>query len=499
MVTIKKFTENILTMKESRFLFMVFIVSLILISLISAYIFHHTFITTDENAFIFQAKTFAKGKLYVPSHFLRSFFNSTGLVNDGRYFSKYFPSHALIIVPGIWLKFPYLIPHLLSALGLILTYLIARECYNVKIATYSTLLTLVSPLYLFISSTLYSQITSFFFISLFILCFIKMIRRDGVHYPLFSGIGLGIAFNARPLDALVVSLPFIIYGLYNLREEKSYLPRFLIFLGCFSIFIMMFLSYNWALTGSPFYTTYDYYSDIHNTPYDHYGLSEFHSFQKGVAKTLYNLKRLNSWLFGWPFSLIFILLFPLIRGKKVWDYIFLSVFIVLIVEYLFHWYPGVPETGPLYYYSAVGALSILTTRSISNLHELSKGTRRSITKSIVLLFIIASFLYSFFIFYPKKFDYIHRATLSRQNPYFLIKEKGIKNAIFFLRNSPYDFISQNYVINSPELNDDILFVNDMGKKNKLLMDYYPKRNYYAYTFIYKTGKGNITPLYRKDF
>ncbi len=486
-------------MKESRFLLIVFIVSLLLISLISAFIFHHTFITTDENAFVFQAKTFAKGKLYVPSHPLRSFFNSTGLVNDGRYFSKYFPSHALIMVPGIWLNFPYLIPHLLSALGLIITYLIARECYNVKIATGSALLTLVSPLYLFISSTLYSEITSFFFISLFILCFIKMLRRDGARYPIFAGIGLGVAFNARPLDALVVSLPFVIYGLYKLRRGRGYLRRYLLFTGCFSIFIIMLLSYNWVLTGSPFYTTYDYYSDTHNVPYDHYGLSEFHNFQKGLVKTFYNLKRLNFWLFGWPFSLIFILLFPLIRGKKVWDYIFLSVFIVLVVEYLFHWYPGVPETGPIYYYSAVGALSILTARSVSSLHEISGGMRRRIIKYVLPIFIISSFLYSFFVFYPSKFDYIHRTTLSRQDPYFLIKEKGIKNTIIFLKNSPYDFIPQNYVINSPGLKDDILFVNDMGRKNRLLMDYYPKRNYYMYKFSYKTGKGNITPLYRKEF
>jgi len=486
-------------MKEGWFLLIVFIVSLLLISLLSAFTFHHTFITTDENAFIFQAKTFAEGKLYVPSHPLRSFFNSTGLVNDGRYFSKYFPSHALLMVPGIWLKAPYLIPHLLSALGLLITYLIARECYNVKIATCATLLTLASPLYLFISSTLYSVITSFFFISLFILCFLKMLRRDGILYPIFSAVGLGIAFNARPLDALVVSFPFVLYGLYKLKKEKGYVRRYLLFAGCFSIFIIMFLSYNGALTGNPFYTTYDYYSDINNTPYDHYGLSEFHSFQKGLAKTFYNLKRLNTWLFGWPFSLIFILLFPLIRGKKVWDYIFLSVFIVLVVEYLFHWYPGVPETGPLYYYSAVGVLSILTTRSIARLQEISRGMGRSITKYIVPLFVMASFLYSFFIFYPGEIDYIQQTTLSRQDPYFLIQEKGIKNAIIFLQNSPYDFISQNYVINSPELKDDILLVNDMGKKNKLLMDYYPKRNYHRYKFNYQTGKGNITPLYRKDF
>jgi len=485
-------------MKEGTFLLMVFIVSLMLIIFISAFIFHHTFITTDENAFIFQAKTFSKGMLYVPSHFLKSFFDSTGLVNDGRYFSKYFPSHALIMVPGMWLKAPYLMPHLLCALGLIITYLIARECYNAKIATYATLLTLVSPLYLLISCTLYSEITSFFFISLFMLFFIKMIRRDGYHYPIFSGIGLGIAYNARPLDALVVCLPFIMYGLYNLRKEKGYLRRLLLFAGCFSIFAIFFLSYNWILTGSPFYTTYDYYSDIHNTPYDHYGLSEFHTLQKGVVHTFYNLKRLNSWLFGWPFSLIFILLFPVIRGKKIWDYIFLSVVIVLVVEYFFHWYPGVPETGPLYFYNAVNALSILTTRSISSLHEISKGMGRMI-QSILPVVIIVSFFYSFFIFYPEKMDYIYQTTLLRQDPYVLLKEKGIKNAIIFLQNSPYDFISQNYVINSPELNDDILLVNDMSKKNILLMEYYPKRNFYRYKFNYQTGKGTITPVYRKDF
>jgi hypothetical protein len=130
---------------------------------------------------------------------------------------------------------------------------------------------------------------------------------------------------------------------------------------------------------------------------------------------------------------------------------------------------------------------------------MSRTMRRSWTKYIVPLFVTASFLYSFLVFYPGKIDYIYQTTLSRQDPYFLIKEKGIKNAIIFLQNSPYDFIPQNYVINSPGLKDDILFVNDMGKINKALMDYYPKRDYYRYSFNYQTGKGKITLLHRKDF
>ncbi|HEY7868369.1 MAG TPA: hypothetical protein VIF59_04025, partial [Methylomirabilota bacterium] len=61
-----------------------------------------TAITDDETVYRFMARTFAGGRLYVPSmpEAVRPFFDHQFVVNDGKWYGIYFPGHPLALALG---------------------------------------------------------------------------------------------------------------------------------------------------------------------------------------------------------------------------------------------------------------------------------------------------------------------------------------------------------------------------------------------------------------
>ena len=67
----------------------------------------------DEAAYLLQAKLYASGHWTAPGLPLPEFFEQYHVLVTPRLTPKYFPGHALMLVPGIWLGLPGLMPVLL--------------------------------------------------------------------------------------------------------------------------------------------------------------------------------------------------------------------------------------------------------------------------------------------------------------------------------------------------------------------------------------------------
>jgi hypothetical protein len=66
-----------------------------------------------------------------------------------------------------------------------------------------------------------------------------------------------------------------------------------------------------------------------------------------------------------------------------------------------------------------------------------------------------------------------------------VKKQGIKNAVVFTKS----YYGSVLPANSPTFDGDIIYVRDLGMKNRLMMEYYPDRKYY------RADGSNITEIF----
>jgi 4-amino-4-deoxy-L-arabinose transferase-like glycosyltransferase len=219
----------------------------------------------DEYAYLFQAKTFANWRLCYPPPEYPQFFDAFHLLTEGVYASKYPPGHALVLVPGVWVGFPMLMPLLLSVGSLLIFYYLIKSIQNQKTALCSMALFAVCAPQVDMATTYQSHSTTLFFLLLFLYAVLRSFELRSVVYPLIAGSAVGIAFAARPLTALAVAGPFVFYYLVQVirdvqRQNYRCLRHFLILAMAFSPAVVGLLEYNSALMGSPFKFPWSEYS-----------------------------------------------------------------------------------------------------------------------------------------------------------------------------------------------------------------------------------------------
>ena len=178
---------------------------------------------------------------------------------------------------GVFINAPWLIPALATGGALWLLYLFVKEIYgNIHpgIALIAAVLALISPATLGMGSTWFSEPVSRFYLSLYLLTLLRTLNcKDDasllarVGYPLLSGFALGYAFNTRPLSAVVfgvVGAGLTVYHLFtqwqHRHEEVQALPATMKRLGFFFIpFIVMLgvcMAWNAHFTENPFMFTH---------------------------------------------------------------------------------------------------------------------------------------------------------------------------------------------------------------------------------------------------
>jgi len=133
---------------------------------------------------------------------------------------------------------------LLFGVGIIiLTYHIASDLFDKKIALLSSLLLAFSPTFFLFNSILFTGIPSTFFSMLGIYFFIK-----GRYY--LAGMLFGISFMTRFFQILVI-IPVYLFFIYLIYKRKATIKKFLISNLFFLIPIIPFLIFNFILYDNP--------------------------------------------------------------------------------------------------------------------------------------------------------------------------------------------------------------------------------------------------------
>ena len=118
-------------------------------------------------AYLCQAQTLARGRLWAPAPAEPTFFEQEFLlVRDGRWFGKYPPGYPLVLALGVLAGKPWLVNPILAALTVLLLYLLRQGLYGRATGQVAILLMLTSPLFLFMSSSMMAHTAELFWTTL---------------------------------------------------------------------------------------------------------------------------------------------------------------------------------------------------------------------------------------------------------------------------------------------------------------------------------------------
>ncbi len=339
------------------------------ILLLQLYVFQGDPVATDENAYLFQARIFAEGRLWAPAPAegtrLDFFFSMINFTEE-RWFSRYPFGHPLALAPGVLIGYPYLVPLLMGLASVLVTRAFARRVYDDATATVAVLLLGSSPFFLAMHATLLSHTTGLLALSLFALTCLKAFDSTQYRWGLLAGAFAGFALNTRPFTAVLMVWPFLAWGVWRWARSRSATLRNQ--LGCISIvgvlFVGAYFFYNWALTGMWWVTPYALYNPTERLGFVFVDMTEIqHTPRAGIENTLDGLSSLSHWWLGLPALCGLLVLLPFQRLKWVDVALLLSGISVVVGHFFFYFY-GIGAVGPVYYFETLFPLSLLGARCV---------------------------------------------------------------------------------------------------------------------------------------
>ena len=268
---------------------------------VATFIFDRVPHVEDDVAFLFQARTIASGRLFLPIPPKPEFFDIPfTLQRDGLWFGKYPPGYPAVLALGVLAGQPWLVEPVLGALAVGLTYLLGRRLYGAWTGLVGAALMTASPFFLLQAGSFMSHAACLFWATLFMLLFFGARERDSIPLAGAAGLALGMLFISRQLTAVGVAAPFALWALGELFVARR---RFWLYLAMgvgFLPFALGLLAYNAATTGDPWRSAYELY-----WAYDKLGFGpdygvRGHYLADAVLNTRVNLEALTTYLFGWP-------------------------------------------------------------------------------------------------------------------------------------------------------------------------------------------------------
>jgi len=461
-------------------------------NIISYFVFEHIPHVQDSIAQFFQAKIFASGHLTaqpppIPEFF--QYFYDNLIITQDQWYSQYLPAHSFFLMLGLLVKAPWIINPLFASFSVILLYAITRQYYTNKEARLAILLFSVSPFFLFMSASYMNHVSTLFFSLLFLFALNKSMRENKPFYGLLCGLSLGIIFNIRLGEAVMMGTVFGSFYLIFLIRQKQYVSL-IAFSIAFTVLTCVLLGYNYATNGNPFLFGYQVRWGSDHT----LGFAEGsvittppHTPLRGLGHTLSNFIALNQNMFEWPLpSLLFIgiLFVPYLFKKNYYDYWLLAGFWGSPVFYFFYFYQDIC-LGPRFFYNSLPFAVILTARAILKIIVKIRTAQSSISQNcsqaFISLVVVLSVLFAGAVRLPKLCAFYADSFWEVDNR--LVKKVqslGIANAVIFQKSYGLkgNTLGAGFLHNAPYLNGSIIFARDLSKRNAELMPYFPKRKYY---------------------
>jgi hypothetical protein len=459
--------ENSL-IKSSRSSVIIMIVISFLVSVVVSYYTLEQFPnSSDEYAYLFQAETLSKGKLWEKAHDLPEFFRLIHIAEkDGIRVGRFPPGWPLILSTAFYLGIPpFLVNPFLGLLSLVVFYSFAKKFYGERIALWSLLILAFTSFFIFNAASYFSH-TSCMLATISFVYSIHLYReKQKFIYPVAAGFFLGIILIIRYYTAVLIFLPFFFY-LIRQFKVNAIIVFFWMGLGALPCLLFLFW-YNYTITGSPLLpVTMWAYAD------EGLGFVRGHTPAKGME----HLLRWACMFLYWCSPALLIL-----YGTYLWrklkvkaarvvhpeDY----MFILLVIGYFFYYEIGGNQYGPRFFFEAFPFLILFVVREITMSRE--RWATALLCAGIIYAFVKIPFIA----------QREHQVVEERNDIYRVVERSQISHAVVLISTHTgviRPMPAGDLVRNDVGYGNDVLFAHDIPKKNSVLRNYFPDRTFYRY-------------------
>jgi len=419
-------------------------------------------LNTDEFDYLFQAKTFLKGRWFNPAPLHN--FDFFGIVHSNdKWFSRYPPGWPFALCLGLFFHIPsWIVNPIVSTVSLWVLYLLGNLLYSRAVVLAAIIFIISSPFFLFNGASYFAHPFCALCILLSAYCCYKLLLKPETSPEIlcWAGVWAGWAFLTRYYTALII-VPVLIEMMVKRKGIffKKDLGYFL--LGVLPFVIMYFL-YNFQLTGNLLLTPFQALS-----PEDHARLN-----MSLAVKHLYILWDQQYWMSSSLFLFYFCVM--LARFKSKGFYWIESAFLILIISsHVF--YPLLIEGyGDRYLYEGYffGVLAVFSYLSQNMMQFQTSWFKRAI-----LLSLIVGFIMNILIFpaiagwnYWLSNSYL---TLTR-----LVAQRHLTHAIVLIPSHQQSKEYFTLTRNDPDLQGDVLYAYDVNIEE--LRKNFPDRRFYRF-------------------
>ncbi len=216
----------------------------------------------DEAAYLLQAKIYASGRWSAPGLPLPEFFEQYHVFVTPILTPKYPPGHAFVLIPGLWLGLPGLMPVLLLGLCGALIFATARRFANAWVALITWLLWMTAPGIMDFEPGYLSETSTS---ALWMLGWYALLRWTDDEQPkwlAWIAFSIGLGFLSRPVTMVIFAIPVAVVVLRRVAKRDAWKELQVPF-GIGFAFIAIWMLWCARTTGSPFAAPYGFYSRVY--------------------------------------------------------------------------------------------------------------------------------------------------------------------------------------------------------------------------------------------
>jgi hypothetical protein len=345
------------------------LIALAIYALVAQLVFSARPLLIDEIVQVFQARTLAEGKLWLPLPEHPEFFSAMHLVeHQGRWYGQYPAGGPALLALGTLVGAEWLIGPLCAAVSVVLFASIARRVEpRPGVAAGAAALFALAPFVVFMSGTYMNHVTG---LTATLLAWWALIRVTSTAEPRFRdalvlGLGLGFVATIRPLDAMIVALPAGIWVLSHAIRTRRLAGLLGSAIGLL-VPIIPLLVINDRTNGAPLQFGYTLlWGKAHDPGFHETPWGDLHTPARGLELLNLYFLRLQTYFLELPIPSLLpaVLALAGTRALQGFDRYLLAVAAILSGVYFSYWHDGF-YLGPRFMYPLVPFLAIWTARAL---------------------------------------------------------------------------------------------------------------------------------------
>ncbi len=439
----------------------------------------------DEACYLYQAETFASGRVANTPHALQPFFTANHIrAAGGRLFSVFPPGWPAVLVLALGTGVPaWIVNPLLGVALLGVAFVLARRQHGVRVAVASTAILAVSPFFLFNAASYFSHTLCTLAILAYAYCGHRALDERRLAWAAAAAACLGVAALTRNYTAALCAVPFAVA---LARRGRFGWQALAVCIVAGLPFVAMTLAYNAATMGGAL-TMAQYEGESYARLWFPDGW-----LGRALEVTGAHLGRFVLWT---PPALLGVWVWAWVTGRLAARSFSDYLFPVLVAGYFVYVDRGGNQYGPRFYHEAFPFVVIAVAAVLfreSRYEDKARSGRwafhlmaASVVACLPLLGLHAR-------------DQA-RVVFDRAEPFRMAEQRALRRAVVFLATGSgwtRPMAQADLTRNDPDFGDPVLFVHDRGAENARLMARYPGWSFWRYRVDPRSHAGVLEPLSR---